>query len=468
MDTIGMPPPYHDDSCDCNRPAHIKYELQAGICIPFNALTACLVKYAWGKNHRQPSPRFLDIGSGLGFSLCFARILGFAVKGIEPSQVGPIAESLFQVESANGFFEELNLTGESFDVIHSSEVIEHVADPVQFICSIAKALKNDGILILTTPNSEAAIQGEKFEREWLEVYSPGYHLNIFSAKSIGHLLKRHGVRDVHILKSEGSSGKKRLLVVAAKKKGVMGPWPSMDVLKKESRLLTTSFLENIIRQERPEHYHQWLYEGALFRLFEEYTNAGLYQQADRMRDRLDQFLESNGYKVEDLKSLDCDDLESCLRQAPAFTSMYIYLKGMLDLNDKQDYQGALEKFKLAEYLYLAEMKLPHYNATRQTWFERARYHQGLALLYSGRQDEALLIFKDFLKSSVKKISRKLTNSILWNTGIALLQKGEDLQAISAFTKLLLRESWRSRNSKKTIRHIGKALRQWQSKLITKR
>ena len=47
-----------------------------------------------------------------------------------------------------------DLTGE-FDLITSMEVIEHTADPQQFLNDLAKRLAPNGLLILSTPNATA-------------------------------------------------------------------------------------------------------------------------------------------------------------------------------------------------------------------------------------------------------------------------------------------------------------------------
>ncbi len=47
------------------------------------------------------------------------------------------------------------LAGETFDLVTSMEVIEHVTDPATFVAGLAGALTPDGLLILSTPNRTA-------------------------------------------------------------------------------------------------------------------------------------------------------------------------------------------------------------------------------------------------------------------------------------------------------------------------
>jgi len=47
------------------------------------------------------------------------------------------------------------LAGETFDLVTSLEVIEHVATPATFVAGLATALAPGGLLILSTPNRTA-------------------------------------------------------------------------------------------------------------------------------------------------------------------------------------------------------------------------------------------------------------------------------------------------------------------------
>ena len=64
--------------------------------------------------------------------------------------------------------EELASTGETFDVIYASEVIEHVADRGLFIQAITRMLDPKGVVIVTTINrSLPALLLAKFALEYV-------------------------------------------------------------------------------------------------------------------------------------------------------------------------------------------------------------------------------------------------------------------------------------------------------------
>ncbi|CAM3399884.1 MULTISPECIES: bifunctional 2-polyprenyl-6-hydroxyphenol methylase/3-demethylubiquinol 3-O-methyltransferase UbiG [Sphingomonas] len=100
--------------------------------------------------------RALDVGCGAGL-LCepLAR-LGAEVTGLDaaPENVAVAAahaaQSGLEIHYRAGSVE--GLSGETFDLVTSLEVIEHVADPARFVRGLADALAPGGLMILSTPN----------------------------------------------------------------------------------------------------------------------------------------------------------------------------------------------------------------------------------------------------------------------------------------------------------------------------
>ncbi len=102
----------------------------------------------------------LDVGCGAGL-LCepLAR-LGAAVTGVDaaPENIAAAkahaALSGLQIDYRAGEIAAQGLG--QFDVVTSMEVIEHVHDPAVFIGELARHLKPDGLLLLSTPNRTSA------------------------------------------------------------------------------------------------------------------------------------------------------------------------------------------------------------------------------------------------------------------------------------------------------------------------
>ena len=98
----------------------------------------------------------LDVGCGAGLLTEPLARLGANVSGIDasPELVG-VARSHastvgLDINYRSGEVAELD---GRFDLVTCLEVIEHVADPAQFVGSLAERLAPDGLLILSTPNA---------------------------------------------------------------------------------------------------------------------------------------------------------------------------------------------------------------------------------------------------------------------------------------------------------------------------
>jgi len=102
--------------------------------------------------------RLLDIGCGGGLLSEPMSRLGFQVVGVDASErnIGTASAHAAQVGAAVDYrcstAEDLKAAGERFDLILNMEVIEHVADPGQFLRDCAAMLKPGGLMIVATLN----------------------------------------------------------------------------------------------------------------------------------------------------------------------------------------------------------------------------------------------------------------------------------------------------------------------------
>ena len=115
---------------------------------------------AWGGDPRGLRPlagkSALDVGCGAGLlSEPLAR-LGARVTGLDAAPENIAAAKAhaagqgLAIDYRAGGIEAL--AGERFDLVVSMEVIEHVTDPAGFVAGLARALADEGLLILSTPN----------------------------------------------------------------------------------------------------------------------------------------------------------------------------------------------------------------------------------------------------------------------------------------------------------------------------
>lgn len=92
---------------------------------------------------------FLDIGSGMGYSLEVGIKRGWDTKGIEPNSV-LVSDALKRgLNVQQGYFDFER--GGEYDFILVDNVLEHISDPVSFVQAIAQCLNPDGMLIIAVP-----------------------------------------------------------------------------------------------------------------------------------------------------------------------------------------------------------------------------------------------------------------------------------------------------------------------------
>ena len=99
------------------------------------------------------SGRLLELGSCTGIFLNEARLRGFEVEGVEPgAESRQTAEAEYGLKLCAGNVEELDFPAESFDVVFSSHVFEHLLDPLAVARKISYWLRPGGLHMLEVPN----------------------------------------------------------------------------------------------------------------------------------------------------------------------------------------------------------------------------------------------------------------------------------------------------------------------------
>ncbi len=169
-----------------------------------------------------------DIGCGGGLFL--DSVKGFAKKTIA---VEPNNQLLVQLHDKghqcfSNIEELLNSNDNGVDLIVSHSVIEHVSHPVNFVESLKKAVRNNGTLIVSTPNAQDFLLTNG-PSEYKMFFYRMVHEWYFNEKSLEIALKRVGFSEIQIKYQHMYSLTNALLWMRDKK-----GYGRLDILNDES------------------------------------------------------------------------------------------------------------------------------------------------------------------------------------------------------------------------------------------
>jgi 2-polyprenyl-6-hydroxyphenyl methylase/3-demethylubiquinone-9 3-methyltransferase len=157
---------------------------------------------------REPGCRILDLGCGNGALCGHLSCLGFEVVGVDPSASGIAAARRcfptipFQQTAATP--DDLRaLALRPFDVVISTEVVEHCYAPRQWAAAAFTSLKPGGLFVCSTPyhgylkNLTLALSG-RLDAHFTALWDGG-HIKFFSRRTLTLLLNEAGFVDLRFL-----------------------------------------------------------------------------------------------------------------------------------------------------------------------------------------------------------------------------------------------------------------------------
>ena len=145
--------------------------------------------------------KFLDIGSGMGFSLEIAKQRGWIAVGLEPNTALTIHAKGRELEVNNAY-----LCGETtgeYDFILIDNVLEHVLTPSDFLKHAKRLLAHSGVMLVAVPPMDWLRKGfgafsyvrDSITVPQINIFAEvDQHVNMFSRKAMGQLLQSVGLR----------------------------------------------------------------------------------------------------------------------------------------------------------------------------------------------------------------------------------------------------------------------------------
>jgi len=339
-----------------------------------------------GKNiMRAIEPRsagkLLDVGCGFGFAMDFVRrTANWEVKGVEPSLMGSEGGRQLGLPIRNEYLTQ-NESGELFDVVHASHVIEHIDHPHEFVGVLKSYLKPTGILVLSCPNAEAVLPATE-RRMLLALISPGSHAILFTGRSLELVLRKAGFRFF-----ETESSGLFLTVYASREPFTL---QSLDHWQEQ----VAEYLEGSIRDVD---ITSSLGVGLLYRLYANRVNAGDYRRADDLVPFINM-----------PDNLDASDISTPLEFADRFPicmPALAYYRAMHLLNGESNFQAAADLFRKASALCSKAIELrPRSAQVESDLMWRAKLCEALSYDYFGESEKASSILEEIVESARKKTS----------------------------------------------------------------
>ena len=127
----------------------------------------------------------LDVGCGIGWFLEAAQNSGFNVSGYELSK--NLARFTSDRLGIKVYYGDLENISTKYHVITAFDVLEHVANPVQFVNQLKNLLHNNGVILFFTPNTDSLAFG--VGGQYNNLILPTLHLTYFNKASIYELAK---------------------------------------------------------------------------------------------------------------------------------------------------------------------------------------------------------------------------------------------------------------------------------------
>jgi 2-polyprenyl-3-methyl-5-hydroxy-6-metoxy-1,4-benzoquinol methylase len=133
--------------------------------------------------------QLLDIGAGTGTFAAVMQKAGWKVTGLEPDAIArenALKNHKLQLQTLNELF---SFSDQRFDVITLWHVLEHVHELHNYIETLHRILKDEGVLIIAVPNYtsfDAAVY-----KEYWAAYDVPRHLYHFSPAGMKQLMHQH-------------------------------------------------------------------------------------------------------------------------------------------------------------------------------------------------------------------------------------------------------------------------------------
>ena len=140
----------------------------------------------------RQSNKILDLGCGYGYFLEVAKSRGWEVYGVEIAEDAVHTCKEKGINMFHGEVQYCDFQEDTFDVVISIEVIEHLVNPNIIVQTGLKMLRKDGLFYVTTPNFNSYLRYQL--KENFDVIEYPNHLSYFTTKTLDRLFTENGFK----------------------------------------------------------------------------------------------------------------------------------------------------------------------------------------------------------------------------------------------------------------------------------
>ncbi|WP_418791100.1 methyltransferase domain-containing protein [Phosphitispora sp. TUW77] len=153
-------------------------------------------------HYKLPPAKTLELGCGHGGLVALMNKAGFSSVGAELSDwVVGYAQESFGIEVLRGKLDDLAIEPQSMDCIILMDVMEHFTDPKKTLEYIVNALKDNGLVIIQTPNysNTDLTYNQLIEQNhiFLGQMKAEEHLYLFTSEGLTQILSEFGFKHIY-------------------------------------------------------------------------------------------------------------------------------------------------------------------------------------------------------------------------------------------------------------------------------
>ena len=183
----------------------------------------------------KTSSDLFEVGCATGFFLELAKQRGWGVSGIDLSAYAVERGKEKGLAVSTDTFESIG--GEKkYDVIAMYDLIEHVKDPIETIHKAHALLRDNGLLVITTPDA-GSLWAKVWGKKW-HAFVPPQHLFYFSDKNLCEILVANGFE----IRKSSHDGKRFAIPYIIR---LLYSWTGMRLFSKLAEWSSQTFLKNI-------------------------------------------------------------------------------------------------------------------------------------------------------------------------------------------------------------------------------